>query len=353
MSAPNRKALIVGASGMVGSNLYAHLAQDPARWDIVTMSRRPVPLGARHAHLAVDLLDAGQCRAAAAGLADVTHVFYCARAVEANYVIKLDENRRIVENLLDAVTPVAAGLEHVQIIHGMKWYGSHLGPYRTPAKESHPRLPGPNFYYEQLDALIERAEGRPWNWSTLRPHFICGTAIGSPSNPISTIGAYAAILRELGEPLRFPAGEAVWTADLNVTDVSLLAKAMVWAATEPRCAGEAFNIVNGDTFKWRDVWGLIAERFGMEAGGPAPMSLAAFMADKGPVWERIAAREGLRYANVGQVADWAFADVMFAGAWDQTASVVKAHRYGFTGMVDTEEMLGRLVDEYRALEILP
>ena len=352
MTATPRKALIVGASGMVGSNLYGRLAADPA-WDVVTMSRRPVPLGARHEHLAVDLLDAAQCRAAAGRLADVTHVFYCARAVETNYVIRLDDNRRIVENLLDAVIPVASGLEHVQIIHGMKWYGSHLGPYRTPAKESHPRLAGPNFYYEQLDALIERAEAGRWTWSTLRPHFICGTAIGSPSNPISTIGAYAAILLELGEPLHFPAGEAVWTADLNVTDVSLLTGAMVWAATEPRCAGEAFNIVNGDTFCWRDVWGLIAANFGMAPGGPKPTGLRAFMADKGPVWARIAEREGLRFADVGEVADWAFADVMFAGAWDQTASVVKAHRYGFTGMVDTEEMFGRLLGEYRALKILP
>ena len=352
MSSEERKALIVGASGMVGSNLYARLAEAPG-WDIVTMSRRPVPQGSRHEHLAVNLLDPAQCREAAEKAKDVTHIFYCARAVETNYVIKLDENCMIVENLLDALAPVAKRLEHVQIIHGMKWYGSNLGPYRTPAKESYPRLPGPNFYYGQLDALIERAEREGWNWSTLRPHFICGTAIGSPSNPVSTIGAYAAILRELGEPLHFPANEAVWTADLNVTDVSLLCKAMIWAATEPRCTGEAFNIVNGDTFCWRDVWAGIAQQFGLEAGGPKPLRLREFMQDKGPIWEAIADREGLRCRNIAEVADWAFADVLFAGAWDQTASVVKAHQYGFTGMVDTEEMFGRLIDEYRALKLLP
>ena len=38
------------------------------------------------------------------------------------------------------------------------------------------------------------------------------------------------------------------------------------AATEPRCANEAFNIVNGDTFRWRDVWGRLADHFGMQAG---------------------------------------------------------------------------------------
>lgn len=352
MSHRSRKALIVGASGMVGSNLYARLSKQ-SDWDVVTLSRRPVPLGATHRHLAIDLLDAGQCLDAAASLADITHVFFCARAVETNYVIKLDENRLIVENLLDALLPVAENLQHVQMIHGMKWYGSHLGPYRTPAKESHPRLPGPNFYYEQLDALIARSERSSWSWSTLRPHFICGTAIGSPSNPISTIGAYAAILKELGEPLHFPAGEAVWTAHLNVTDVELLTKAMIWAATEPRCAGEAFNIVNGDTFRWRDVWPLIAGQFGIEPGELRPVSLHSFMADKDAVWKQIATREGLRSKDLKEVADWAFADVMFAGAWDQTASVVKAHQYGFCGMVDSEEMFQRLFGQYRDLKILP
>jgi len=352
LSNTNRRALIVGASGMVGSNLYARLCKEPD-WDIVTMSRRPVPQGSTHPHLSTNLLDATACRDAAASLKDVTHVFFCARAVETNYVIKLDENRLIVENLLDALAPVSKSLQHVQIVHGMKWYGSNLGAYRTPAKESHPRLSGANFYYEQLDALIARADRQGWSWSTLRPHFICGTAIGSPSNPISTVGAYAAILRELGEPLRFPADEAVWTAAMNVTDVGLLSQAMIWAATEPRCAGEAFNIVNGDTFCWRDVWPLIAEQFGMEAGGPKPFRIRDFMSDKASVWKTIASRNGLRSIDVNEVADWAFADVLFAGGWDQTASVVKAHQYGFNGMVDSEEMFGRLFAEYRALKLLP
>lgn len=352
MSNEKRQALIVGASGMVGSNLYAHLCKEQG-WDIVTMSRRPVPQGSAHPHLSTNLLDAAACRDAAASLKDVTHIFFCARAVETNYVIRLDENRAIVENLLDALAPVSKRLRHVQIVHGMKWYGSNLGPYRTPAKESHPRLPGANFYYEQLDAMIERADRGGWSWSTLRPHFICGTAIGSPSNPISTIGAYAAILRELGEPLHFPAGDAVWTAAMNVTDVGLLSKAMIWAATEPRCAGEAFNIVNGDTFCWRDVWQLIAAQFGMPASGPRPLNIRDYMTDKSSVWSAIAEREGLRCNNVNDVADWAFADVLFGGGWDQTASVVKAHQHGFSGMVDSEEMFGRLFAEYRALKLLP
>ena len=349
----SRKALVVGASGLVGGNLLHRLASDES-WDVITLSRRPppgAPGGVRH--LAVDLLDAQQCRNAATALVDVTHLFFCARSVEENYVIKVDANRLIVENLLDAMLPVALKLEHVQIIHGMKWYGSNLGPYRQPAKESHARLQGKNFYYEQLDALIARQKGQTWSWSTLRPHFICGVSVGSPSNPLSTLGAYAAILKEMGRPLDFPGPKGAFHATLNITDVRLLTQAMQWAATEPRCANEAFNIVNGDNFCWRDVWPMLAVHFGMAEGTVRTVKLRDFMIGKENIWAAIADKHSLNAKSMADIADWAFADVMFDGAWDQTASVVKAHRFGFNGMVDTEEMLIEILLQYRALKLLP
>lgn len=347
----NRKALIVGASGLVGGNFLRHLQQSDA-WDIVTLSRRPPPPSPGITHKSVDLLQAAKCAEVAPSIADVTHVFFCARSVDQNYVIKLDPNRHIVENLLDALLPRATALQHIQIMHGMKWYGSNLGPYRTPAKESHPRLPGSNFYYEQLDAIISRQRGARWTWSTLRPHFICGVTVGSPSNPLSTLACYAEIMRELGEPLHFPGPRGSFEAHMSITDVRLLCRAMEWAATEPRCANEAFNIVNGDTFRWRDVWPMLAAHFRMEAGDVRPVKLREFMADKGPVWDRLARKHGL-HSKMEDIADWSFADILFEGAWDQTASVVKAHRYGFTGMVDTEEMFIEILRQYRDLRLLP
>jgi nucleoside-diphosphate-sugar epimerase len=348
----SRKALVVGASGLVGGNFLKHLIAT-GTWDIVSLSRRP-PADLGHVpHLSVDLLDPQQCRTAAPALDGVTHVFYCARAVATNYVISIDPNRQIVENLMDALLPVAQRLECVQIIHGMKWYGSNLGPYATPVKESQPRLPGRNFYYEQLDAIIDRQRGQKWFWSTLRPHFVCGLAVGSPSNVLSTLGAYAAILKQVGQPLDFPGPQGAFDANLNFTDVRLLARAMEWAATEPRCANEAFNIVNGDTFRWRDVWPTLANHFGMAAGTVRPRRLREFMADKNDVWATLAKKHGLRLADVADIADWAFADVLFEGAWDQTASMAKAYQNGFTDTVDTGLMLLDILQRYRELKLLP
>jgi hypothetical protein len=39
--------------------------------------------------------------------------------------------------------------------------------------------------------------------------------------------------------------------------------------------------------------------------------------------------------------------------WDVFASTEKAHRFGFSDMVDSEEMVDRLSARYRALQILP
>ncbi len=52
-------------------------------------------------------------------------------------------------NSVEAVSELSSEVQHVQLIEGNKWYGSHLGPFRTPAREDDPPHMGPNFYVEQ------------------------------------------------------------------------------------------------------------------------------------------------------------------------------------------------------------
>jgi hypothetical protein len=170
---------------------------------------------------------------------------------------------------------------------------------------------------------------------------------------MSAIGTLAAILKAIGEPLWFPGPQASFDALLMYTDVRLLTKAMVWAATDPRCANNAFNIANGDYFRWRDVWPGIAEGFGMQVGSVRPLALQEFMADKEQVWDGLVRRHGLKPTHLADVADWAFADSVFRLAWDQTMSVVKVHQFGFGEMLDSEAMLSTIFDSYRKLRILP
>jgi len=143
-------------------------------------------------------------------------------------VESVPDNVAMLRNVLDAVEPVAPGLAHVHLVQGTKYYGMHLGPFRTPAREDDPRHPPPNFYYDQQDLLAERRRGQRWTWSASRPTFIYDFAPERARNAVSVIGAYAAIVRELGQPLDFPGPAAAFDALRDMTDATLLARAMTF-----------------------------------------------------------------------------------------------------------------------------
>src|SRR6185503_14325391 len=66
----------------------------------------------------------------------------------------------------------------------------------------------------------------------------------------------------------------------------------------------AFNIVNGDVFRWRWLWPRLAEWFGVEpAGWDGTMRpLEHQMQNDGPVWRKMAATHALAEPELGQLA---------------------------------------------------
>src|SRR5213079_180648 len=115
------------------------------------------------------------------------------------------------------------------------------------------------------DLLAERQRGRAWAWSASRPTFIYDFAPERARNAITVIGAYAALRRELGQALDFPGSAAAFDAQRDLTDASLLARAMKFMAVTPACRNEAFNVANGDVVRWRDLWPGIAAHRGVAA----------------------------------------------------------------------------------------
>ncbi len=77
--------------------------------------------------------------------------------------------------------------------------------------------------------------------------------------------------------------EAAYRALYQVTSPDILAKATDWAGSTPAARNEIFNITNGDYFRWQHLWPRIAGMFHMETADPVPLSLAEYMADKGPL----------------------------------------------------------------------
>ena len=127
-------ALIVGALGVTGRALLTHLEDQPD-WEIIAVSRRAPDFPTRARFISADLTDAADCRAKLGGLSDVTHIFYTAYSKQPSVPAEIPVNLGMLENMLDAVEPVATGLQHVQLMLGAKWYGTYLGSYKTPARE--------------------------------------------------------------------------------------------------------------------------------------------------------------------------------------------------------------------------
>ncbi len=347
-------ALIVGATGAAASRLAELLAARPD-WQVIGICRRPpAEAPARVRFLPLDLLDAGACRERLAACPEVTHVFYAARAAHGEGGHEpVADNLAMLQNLVAAIEPAAPGLRHIHLVEGGKWYGLHHGPYKTPAREDDPRHPAPNFYYDQQDFLETRQRGRGWSWSASRPNVICDFAPGRARNLITILGAYAAICRELGLAFDFPGEPGAYATLTEVIEARHLGRALLWMATEPKCANQAFNITNGDLFRWQNLWPRLAAWFEMPAGGVRPIRLAGWMADKAPVWERIVARHGLRPTPFAEIALWRFGDFVFGQDFDLISDMTKARRFGFHDGVDSEAMLFEMLEQYRAARILP
>jgi nucleoside-diphosphate-sugar epimerase len=355
-----KHVLIAGGMGVVGRAAVEHFTSRPD-CRVTALSRRPPNFPTRAAFLSIDLMDGRACREGLAGLSDVTHVVYAALHEQGDVVRGWTEgdqvrvNREMFANLLDAVEAVAPNLRHVTLMQGGKAYGVHLGPQqRVIAKESDPRTMPPNFYYDQEDHIRERQAGKAWSWSALRPPNVAGKAIGSQMNTVLAIGVFAAISREYGIPLRYPGGLGHLR---DACDARILAQAMDWAGETPACAGQIYNIANGDLLRWEDAWPRFAEVFGMACGTPHAFPLARVMADKAEVWERIVARYGLQPYRIEQlVPSWEFTD--FSLRFGQPPapvllSTIKARRDGFTACADSEEMYVELLQWYQDERILP
>ena len=252
---------------MVGRSLLRQLVCDP-EWDVIAVSRRTPDVEGKYHHIVADLLDPGDAEARLGGLSEVTHIFFSAYIEKPTWAEMVAPNLALLINLIDVVEPAARGLQHVNLMHGTKWYGNHLGPFKTPAKETDPRHMPPNFYYDQHAFIVDRQKGKAWTWSSARPHAVCGIAIGNPMNLVMVLAVYATISKALGLPLRHPGSEVSARALYNVTDSDLLARACVWMATDPAAANEPFNITNGDIFRWQDMWRAIADYFEMKTAQP-------------------------------------------------------------------------------------
>ncbi len=349
----SRVALVIGANGIVGSNMLRHLSEHTS-WKLFGLARGAISPTSGATAISTDLLNKELSQEALNKIGPVDYLFFTALAVRQTPEEQVEPNMAMLRNAVMPLLDPSKKLRHISLVHGTKWYGSHLGPYKTPAQESDPRHIGPNFYYDQHDWLSEaQRHHQTWNFSTLRPHFINGFNVGNPNNMMAAIGAYAAVQKAEGRPFNFPGTQAAYETLTMVSDVSLVNAAMMWAATNPQCANQDFNIHNGEYFRWKNIWPLLAEVFDMPCGDVVPTKLSEYMVSRAVTWNRIVIEHGLKPIAIEQIVSWTWADFFFRGEWDDMSSVLKARNFGFNQFLDTQEDLIAGIERYRIEKVLP
>ncbi|EIZ77712.1 NAD-dependent epimerase/dehydratase [Novosphingobium sp. Rr 2-17] len=349
-------ALVVGASGIVGS-ATANLLLNQG-WTVHGLARRPSEQ-AGVLPVVADLQDA-QATAAALGSLQPDAVFIATWLRQATETENIRVNAAMVRNLLNGL-PQPTGARHVALVTGLKHY---LGPFeaygkgqlpQTPFREDQGRLDIENFYYAQEDEVFAAAERDGLTWSVHRPHTVIGKAVGNAMNMGTTLAVYATLCRETGRPFTFPGSSAQWNGLTDMTDARVLAKQLLWAATTPAAANEAFNIVNGDVFRWSWMWSRIADWFGIEAapfdGTVRPLELQ--MANDGPIWRQIVERHHLAEPDLARLASPWHTDADLGRPIEVVTDMSKSRRLGFTAYQPTDDAFFDLFAQLRADRLIP
>jgi nucleoside-diphosphate-sugar epimerase len=349
-------ALIVGATGIIGSAASELLVEKG--WTVSALARRPREMaGVRK--IEADLLDAASLGEALQDTAP-THVFISSWLRQATEADNIRVNGTMVRNLLDALRP-ASSVKHVALVTGLKHY---LGPFeaygkgvlpQTPFREEQGRLAGENFYYAQEDEVFAAAARDGFNWSIHRPHTIIGKAVGNAMNMGTTLAVYATISKAIGRPFHFPGAEMQWTGLTDMTSASQLARHLLWAATTPRAANEDFNVVNGDVFRWKWMWGRIADWFKIEPttfdGTVRP--LESQMGEDAAIWRKIAKKHGLAVSDIDQLVSPWHTDADLGRPIEVVTDMSKSRKMGFLDYQPTDDAFFELFEALRKDQLIP
>jgi nucleoside-diphosphate-sugar epimerase len=344
-----RVALVAGGTGIVGHAVAAELKWQ--RWTVRTLARRSI--NGMDA-IPVDLADREAAVSALRSAANTTHLFYAALSQDPDLAVEAERNSSMLGNVLDGLKAAGVPLQRVITYEGFKIYDIHLGAkVRTPARESDPPHMPPNIYLSQQAELKSCTATSAWDNVALRPDVVVGDTFGNPMNIALVVGVFAELSRELGIPMRFPGTEKAYRQLVQFTDAGLLVRASVWAATDNRASGQAFNITNGDVFRWERMWEDVARHLGMDTAPPIPLTLTRHMRDKGPVWSALAARHSLVQPNLDKLVGWAFGDFIFHTESDVISDVNKIHEFGFAERMNSTKSLIVAIDSLKQQRILP
>ena len=349
-------ALVVGASGIVGRALAERLVEQG--WAVHGLARHPLTDVAGVSPVAADLLDAPSLQRALANLRP-THVFFATWLRQSSEAENIRVNAAMVRNLLATLAP-GKSVRHVALVTGLKHY---LGPFEaygkgalpdTPFREDAPRLPVENFYYAQEDEVFAAAARDGFSWSVHRPHTVIGYALGNAMNMGVTLAVAATICKETGRPFQFPGSAVQWNGLTDMTDARELARHLEWAATTAAARNQAFNVVNGDIFRWKWMWPRLGAWFGLKpppfSGSITPME--SQLADAAPIWAEIVRKHNLVEPDLAKLASPWHTDADLGRPIEVVTDMSKSRKLGFLDYQATDDSFFDLFKRLRENRII-
>ena len=388
-TASQKVALVVGSTGVVGAALLDILPSPdtPAGpWKVYALSRGRLPPWSAPAgapsssnpnpntnpvvHLHVDLADPAAVAQALQPLADITHVFYtawsaCPGATEEE---AREANCDMLRNVLSAVVPSCPALVHVCLQTGRKQFVDPFEPLSgisaaiaamRPYPEDVPRLEYSDLEDVLLDEVAHSWLNRPAaiTWSVHRPATVFGFSPRSESNVIASLCVYAGICCKEGAALRWPGSRVAWEGFSDASDAELVAEHALWAALEPGGKNETFNCTNGDVYKWKNLWPMLAEHFEMEWSGydgeDKRFKLEEAMAGKEALWGEIVREKGLVETELNDITAWWFVDALINADKEQLENMNKSKEHGFLGFRNTVRSFNSWIGKMKADRIVP
>ncbi|GFF30738.1 uncharacterized protein C757.02c [Aspergillus udagawae] len=406
-------AIVTGATGITGSAIVQHLCKDPEYGKVFSLSRsNPGYRNPKVQHAMLDLQASAEEMAESLKDISADYVYFCAYLARDDPAELSRVNGLMLSNFVRAleITGVTKTLKRFILTCGFKHYGVHLGHCKQPLAEDDPLLVKdqggiswpPIFYYEQERILKDAATRGNWEWVVTLPEDVLGYARGNFMNEATALGLYCAVSKALpGSELPFPGCKANYFAFNCWTSANLHARFCLWAATAPGAGNNIFNVINGDTESFQNLWPRLAKRFGCKIPNPMfphggtpntqgygkyeattvsfqnrhPLAAHTYelgvSADDNPklflqvdpekwakrrdvndAWAKLRDRYKLDQ-KAWEKATWDFLTFVLGRDWSCVGTMSKARRLGWTGYADTWDELEETFETLEREGVLP
>jgi nucleoside-diphosphate-sugar epimerase len=359
--------VVAGCNGLNGGNLIKHLL-NTEQWNVIGIGRNAPKNWSwnNNEHfrfVGVDLSDRMACNDAFTSwqFVEANYLFYAAYSKSATAEEDIQTNASMFRNCLELLHDRCNKLTGVALYSSTRYYGVHLGPYKTPATENDPRHLGINFQFNQEDFLREFQRGKSWNYVIVRPAPSVGYSPKSEHNLAVSIAVYATMCREYPEFIfKFPGTTESYNAANDCCCSDLLGEMMNWWAIEGvndhRSRNTVFNVANGDIFRYRYLWPFFASYFNIpfeEPEGNIQYNTTSTIAGMQRKWDDIVHKHGLVPTRLNDLCSFEFLDFVCHKNYDSIVNINKLKTAGFLEFRITENCFENTFNELKKLKIIP